>query len=217
MESGQYQWKSGQSHFRSGQIISSSSQQLQPRLFPNTFTHFSGRRLLVATIRYTPLVLLTGRTFRHGNATCHEAQGSLIDLTAFLGAKLNFSCCFVLPPDGLFGNADARTGRVSGVVGMAARREVAFVLTGLSTSAGRAAVIDFSVPFMNSPSAALIRRQPQAPALFRVLAPLAGDAWGAVAAAVVAVAAAVTVLSHLSPLKRRSDATIWQQNAWSAF
>lgn len=170
-------------------------------------------------------MLLTGRTFRAANATCHEAQGSLVDLTRFLASKLNFTTCFVLPPDGLFGNFDRVTGSVSGVVGMAARREVAFVITGLSTSASRAAVIDFSIPFMHSPSAALIRREAKAQSLMRVLAPFEGPAWAAVAAAVVTVGLVVTGLSRASPLSgvnlrlrtAIADEASCCNNTWSVF
>lgn len=185
---------------RVGFFSNTTGLQRLDKIFPNTFVNFGGQTLVIAVGRYVGFLLPTGKTFQYKNKTCNEMEGALINMTYILADNLNFRPCFVFSPDGLTGNYNMKTAKATGLVGMAARREVHMITYTLTPSFSRGQVIDFSFPFMNDPTAIIIRRQTSAPELFRVLAPLHWDSWLALSGTMIVLGLFIAFVSNVSPL-----------------
>lgn len=172
------------------------------RLFPNTFVDFKGRTLLIATNSYPPLIDGNNSTFTLNNRTCFETRGSLNDLTQEISHILHFRPCFIIPSNvsGLAGDYDAKTGRATGLVGMVATGEVDMMVYGLTPTASRGKVIDFSFPYMNEPIGIVIRKDHGVANLFQALDPFDTGAWVAIAVSVVVIGLVSALIARASPV-----------------
>lgn len=116
-------------------------------LFPNTFVDFGGRTLVVATIGNKPFVISTGRNYTFENYTCHVVEGATIDTIRIISQKLNFTPCYVYPPDGEYGDYNESSGEATGLIGMVFRQKVIMAAAGLTISLSRAKAVDFTFPY----------------------------------------------------------------------
>lgn len=171
------------------------------RIFPNTFLNFGG---MVAKIGNTPFKVFSMRRssakIQIGNFSCHDLEGSLVDMVNFLAAKLNFRPCFVMPNDMVTGNFNPVTGSGTGLIGMAVRREVILVAHTVLITHTRSQGVDYTAPFMNEPTSILIRRQVKSPSVFEIVLPLDPPAWAAVTGALVLTGIFEALISRFSPV-----------------
>lgn len=176
--------------------------RMNDRIFPNTFVDFGGRVRVVGTSKYTGFVMdkPNGTTFTFKNHTCYPLEGSLIEMTELLAEQLKFRPCYIFSPDGSAGNYDVKTGKGTGLIGLATRREATMISYSLTPSVSRGHGVDFIFPFKNEPLAVVIRRQTKPRFLFYILSPLSFGSWIGVAGAAVGIAALLSLIARLSPV-----------------
>ncbi|XP_068227656.1 glutamate receptor ionotropic, delta-1-like [Palaemon carinicauda] len=122
-----------------------------------------------------------------------------------LSRAMNFTYKIVRPPDGYWGNP-LPDGTVSGVIGMAARWEVAFSICSITQTELRDTVVDFTVPYVIEPLALFSRAPQEKNRVLAILAPFKLEVWVSLIAATLAIGPLLSLQRVVSDtiLKKRT-------------
>ncbi|XP_077981885.1 putative glutamate receptor [Glandiceps talaboti] len=164
-------------------------------------------KLRITTIVDEPFFLVVDEN-NIGNS---RYEGYIVDLTGQLANKLSFDYEFSLVKDGQYGSL-SRDGNWSGMVGELINGEADMVAAGLTISSLRAAVVDFSHPFMHYGIQVLMKKPPDGliieNSLFEFLSPFEARVWICIFVAFVVVALVLFLLSRFSPYEWRALSTL---------
>ncbi|KAK7471497.1 hypothetical protein BaRGS_00035836 [Batillaria attramentaria] len=120
-------------------------------MFPNLKKGLGGRTLRMGTKVWDPFII------RHDSGNRTWYTGLCIDLLEYIARDLNFTYVITEASDGSWGQR-LENGTWIGMTGMLARKEVDFALSGLSVSAERATVSDYTEGFFYNDVVLLVSR-----------------------------------------------------------
>nr|XP_045587458.1 glutamate receptor ionotropic, kainate 4-like [Procambarus clarkii] len=116
-------------------------------LFPDKFSRFLQRPTLKLATETSPLNIIVVKKEAEARDGVMEFAGPAADLVSYLAMALNFSYIYLRPADRSWGIKRA-DGSWSGMVGMVTRQEVDIAVGPFGVSETRAAVVDFTEPFL---------------------------------------------------------------------
>ncbi|XP_068201596.1 glutamate receptor ionotropic, delta-2-like [Palaemon carinicauda] len=154
----------------------------------------NGRKLTIAANNALPYL---GLGERNPDGTYEPYSGLDLSILNTLGASMNFTYRVVRPPDGQWGYPEA-DGSISGMIGMAARREVHMAITGIAINAKRASVVDFTVPYIANYLIIITRARKERNRALAVLSPFSTQVWIYIIVTTLAIGPIMKIGSKLS-------------------
>ncbi|CAI5795273.1 glutamate receptor ionotropic, kainate 4 [Podarcis lilfordi] len=153
--------------------------------------------LIVTTILENPYLMLKGNHQElEGN---DQYEGFCMDMLAELAAILHFNYKIQLVGDGVYGVPEAN-GSWTGMVGELIARKADLAVAGLTITAEREKVIDFSKPFMTLGISILYRvHMGRKPGYFSFLDPFSPGVWLFMLLAYLAVSCVLFLVARLTP------------------
>nr|XP_032800504.1 glutamate receptor 4-like isoform X5 [Petromyzon marinus] len=155
--------------------------------------------LVITTIMDSPYFMMKpNHAVLRGNA---RYEGYVVDLAEELSRALGFSYVLSLVPDGRYGRREPGTRVWQGMIGEVLYGRADLAVAPLTITSERAAVVDFTKPFMTvGISAMLLGGEAALPGgSLSLLAPLGHDTWLCLLLALLGVGSVLFVLSRFSP------------------
>ncbi|XP_047738196.1 glutamate receptor U1 [Hyalella azteca] len=157
-----------------------------PRVLPDGLTreeqlllgrqYLNGRHLTIVTINRPPFMILDVQTIGSEQVIVGPGEGFCIEMIKTLAKKYHFNYTLELPYDGNWGNA-MPNGTFNGMVGMVVREWADMAMGSFTITEAREAVIDFTHPFYEEPTAILIRAPGERPNTLAFLQPFTYKVW----------------------------------------
>ncbi|XP_069750695.1 glutamate receptor ionotropic, kainate 4 [Narcine bancroftii] len=165
--------------------------------FLNATESLFNKTLIVTTILENPYVMLKpNHRELHGN---ERYEGFCVDILKELSEILRFHYKIQLVADGVYGVAETN-GTWTGMIGELISRKADLAVAGLTITAEREKVIDFSKPFMTLGISILYRVQMgRKPGYFSFLDPFSPGVWLFMVLAYLAVSCVLFLVARLSP------------------
>nr|XP_053636405.1 probable glutamate receptor [Cherax quadricarinatus] len=178
-------------------------------LFPEKFSKFHHRPNLLVALEESGFGRLVRVNDPGSGVPKVQFQGTLVKMIDYLSGVLNFTYSFMRPPDRVWG-VRLSNGSWSGMMGMVVREEVSIGAGPFMVDRWRAEVVDFTVPMVLDYWRIMgVRGVPEVDP-WGFLFPLAPLVWVAILVALMALAAAVFLMSSCSSLKS-TDPNYWLQ------
>ncbi|XP_068207521.1 glutamate receptor ionotropic, delta-2-like [Palaemon carinicauda] len=165
---------------------------------PNS-SDMKGRLLTVAAKSILPYF---GILDYNADGSIKSASGIDYSILMSLSSFLNFTYRIIGPPDGAFGYPQP-DGTITGMIGMAARREIHLAVTGIGANDKRDTVVDFTVPYTQGSLGVYSRAPKIKSSSLAVLTPFTPEVWLCIVIATLTIGLLLWIQSHL--LQRISD------------
>ncbi|XP_066988250.1 probable glutamate receptor isoform X2 [Macrobrachium rosenbergii] len=177
-------------------LMSSDDQQL--------YWDMRGRLLTVAAVDEIPYFKFGGK---YPDGSLMPTIGTDVAILRALSHALNFTFRVVTPADGAWGYPQP-DGTVTGMIGMIARREAHFAISGIAVNGIRETVIDYAYPYTHGNMAIYSNAPKKKSMVLAVLSPFTWQVWMYLAATVLFIGPIMKVLSLASKSFQDKEPTL---------
>ncbi|XP_068229649.1 probable glutamate receptor [Palaemon carinicauda] len=164
-----------------------------------------GRVLTVAAVDVIPYFRIGGK---YPDGSLIPTVGTDVAIVRALSQALNFTFRVVSPLDNAWGYPQP-DGTVTGMIGMVARREVHFAVSGIAVNGRRKTVIDYAYPYYHAYLGIYSPAPKQKNRAMAVLSPFSLQVWICIAAIILVMGPLMKIISMVSRTFQKEERSLY--------
>ncbi|XP_068215576.1 uncharacterized protein [Palaemon carinicauda] len=199
---------SGLMHFSTPTPLKSKTRaKLHQLLVPDyksIYSNMKGREMVVAAVDSPPYSVMGDQ---HPEISGDVNTGTDFAFVEAMAKTLNFTFRTVHPVEGFYGYPQP-DGTVTGMIGMVARREANIAVGGVAVNEKRKTVVDYSIPYMESPLRVYSRSPKLKNNALAVLSSFTSEVWACIIIATLLMGPIVYIETLISKKKKDHEVSL---------